>query len=135
MERISVSVVLAGISAILLTIFGIWSAAMMALVVLIALDIASGWTRAIIQKELSSSASWKGMLKKLLIFGAVALANQADVLAGSGILIKSAVVVFYCATEGLSVLENLAAVGLPIPPVLRDALKQLNGKKFSPPAK
>jgi phage-related holin len=49
-------------------------------------------------------------------------------------LIKSAVVIFYCATEGLSVLENLAAVGLPVPSVLRDALKQLNRKKFIPPS-
>jgi toxin secretion/phage lysis holin len=134
MQRISVAMILAGIGAILFSIFGAWSAAMTALVVLISLDIISGWARAIIQKELSSKVSWNGVLKKLLIFGAVALAAQADVLASSGLLIKSAVVIFYCATEGLSVLENLAAVGLPVPSVLRDALKQLNRKKFIPPS-
>ena len=133
MERFSVGLILAGIGAVLFSIFGAWSTAMTALVILISLDIVSGWARAIIQKELSSKVSWNGMLKKLLIFGAVALAAQADCLASSGILIKSAVVIFYCATEGLSVLENLAAIGLPIPPVLRDALKQLNQKKFIPP--
>lgn len=133
MDRITVSAVLAGISAILLTIFGAWSAAMTALVILIALDIVSGWTRAIVQKELTSDASWKGMLKKMLIILAVAVAAQADILVKSGELIRDAVVIFYCATEGLSILENLTAAGLPIPSVLRDALKGLNGKKFKSP--
>jgi toxin secretion/phage lysis holin len=133
MERFSVSAILAAICAILLTIFGVWSTAMTALVILIALDIVSGWTRAIIQKELTSDASWKGMLKKMLVILAVAVAAQADILVKSDELIRDAVVIFYCATEGLSILENLAAAGLPIPKVLRDALMGLNHKKFKPP--
>jgi toxin secretion/phage lysis holin len=130
MNEMTLKVGIAALAAFACTIFGVWSATMTTLVVLIALDIVSGWTRAFCQQQLSSKESFRGTFKKVLIFAAVALAAQADTLVGTATTLRDAVVIFYCASEGLSVLENMVAAGLPVPDVLRQALVQLNGKKM-----
>ena len=127
--------VLAGFLAAILSILGGWSAAMTTLVILIGLDILSGFTRAYVQRTLSSKESYRGIGKKLLILIAVALAAQLDNLMGEASLLRDAVVVFYCASEGLSIVENLVAAGLPVPDQLKAALAQLNGNKFEDGAK
>ena len=135
MRENAVTAVLAGILAVIFAIFGGWTAAMTTLVILIGLDIASGFTRGYVQRVLSSKESYRGIGKKLLILIAVALAAQLDTLVGDANLLRDAVVVFYCASEGLSIVENLVAAGLPVPEQLRAALVQLNGKKFEDGAK
>ena len=130
MRENAVTAVLAGILAVIFAIFGGWTAAMTTLVILIGLDIASGFTRGYVQRVLSSKESYRGIGKKLLILIAVALAAQLDTLVGDANLLRDAVVVFYCASEGLSIVENLVAAGLPVPEQLKAALAQLNGKKF-----
>ena len=127
--------VLAGFLAAILSILGGWSAAMTTLVILIGLDILSGFTRAYVQRTLSSKESYRGIGRKLLIMIAVALAAQLDNLMGEASLLRDAVVVFYCASESLSIVENLVAAGLPVPDQLKAALAQLNGKKFEDGAK
>lgn len=135
MKETGVTAILAGCLAAILSIFGGWSAAMTTLVILIGLDIVSGFTRAYVQRTLSSKESYRGIGKKLLIMIAVALAAQLDNLMGDASLLRDAVVVFYCASEGLSIVENLVATGLPVPDQLKAALAQLNGKKFEDGAK
>ena len=130
MKENIVTAALAGVLAAILSIFGGWSAAMTTLVVLIGLDIISGFVRAYVQQTLSSKESYRGIGRKLLIMIAVALAAQLDNLMGEASLLRDAVVVFYCASEGLSIVENLVAAGLPVPDQLKAALAQLNGKKF-----
>lgn len=111
-------------------LFGGWSQAMTALVILVVLDVITGFIRAFVQQGLSSKESFRGMTKKLLIFVLVAVAVQVDMLAGTNGIMRNVVVIFYCVSEGLSVLENCVASGLPVPDILRQALKQLNEKKF-----
>jgi len=125
-----VMAVLALIGGWLSTLFGGWDNAMVVLATFIALDFVSGWVRAFIQKELSSDESIRGIAKKVFIFLIVAVAAQADRLTGSA-LVRNAVITFYCASEALSILENSVAAGLPVPEFLKEALKQLNEKKFS----
>lgn len=125
-----VMAILALIGGWLSTLFGGWDNAMVVLATFIALDFVSGWVRAFIQKELSSDESIRGIAKKVFIFLIVAVAAQADRLTGSA-LVRNAVITFYCASEALSILENSVAAGLPVPEFLKEALKQLNEKKFS----
>ena len=127
-----VKVVIAGLVATTTTLFGGWDDAMLILTIFIALDILSGWTRAFIQKELSSDESFRGTAKKLLIYVVVCVAAQVDRFTGTAVA-RNAVIAFYCATEALSILENSVAAGLPVPEFLSAALKQLNGKKFPEP--
>jgi toxin secretion/phage lysis holin len=121
-------------AGILLTaIVGHWSAPMTALLILMAADFASGMIRAYEQKKLSSAEAGKGIFRKFLMTGLlVVLGAQADIMLGTA-LWRDAVVLFYCASEGLSILENAVALGLPVPSVLKDALQQLNEKKYLEP--
>ena len=120
---------LAGIIAAATTLFGGWDDAMAILTIFIALDIVSGWIRAICQKRLNSNVSFRGVAKKALIYVIVAVAAQADRFTGTN-LVRNAVIAFYCGTEALSILENTVASGLPVPEFLKQVLEKLNKGKF-----
>ena len=80
-------------------------------------------------KTLSSTVGFKGLLRKVLIFLIVGLANILDVyVLGANAVLRSAVIFFYIANEGLSIIENLGETGLPIPKKLKDVLAQLRKK-------
>lgn len=123
--------ILAAISAGALAIFGGWDMTLKALAILMGLDIVSGVIRGFVQQQLSSKVSFRGIGKKFCIALVVALAVQVDMLAGTDGLMRNAIVIFYCASEGLSIVENVVAAGLPVPDILRDALAQLNEEKVS----
>jgi toxin secretion/phage lysis holin len=109
---------------------GAWDQLMTALVILMAVDVATGFVRAFVQQRLSSKESFRGIAKKVLIFALLAVAVQVDVLTGLQGTTRDVVAAFYCASEGLSILENSVAAGMPAPDVLRQALEQLNASKF-----
>lgn len=92
-------------------------------------DYISGVMCAIIDKRLSSEVGFRGIFKKILIFVMVAIGHLADrELIGSGDAVRSAAVFFYISNESISLLENAAHIGLPVPQKLRDILAQLHGK-------
>ena len=100
---------------------------LIALIVLMALDYLSGVMCAIADKKLSSAVGFKGICKKVLILMLVGVANIIDVhVVGSGAVLRGAVICFYLSNEGLSLLENAAYLGLPIPEKLKDILAQLH---------
>ena len=102
---------------------------LIALIVLMALDYLSGVMCAIVDKKLSSAIGFKGICKKVLILMLVGVANIIDVhVVGTGAVLRGAVICFYLSNEGLSLLENAAHIGLPIPDKLRDILSQLHDK-------
>ncbi len=125
-----VTAALAAVVATLTTLLGGWDTAMEILTIFICLDIVSGWIRALVQRELSSSESYQGIAKKVLIYAIVAVAAQADRLTGTA-LVRNVVITWYCATEALSIVENSVAAGLPVPEFLKQALKALNSEKFT----
>ncbi|NLX63261.1 MAG: phage holin family protein [Clostridiaceae bacterium] len=101
-----------------------------ALLAFVAIDYITGVLCAIMDKELSSEIGWKGILKKVLIFVVVGVAHVLDTQilgssGGSGAL-RTAVIFFYLTNEGVSILENAAHMGLPIPDKLKSVLKQLH---------
>ena len=100
------------------------------LLVLIVLDYVTGFYRAAKQSELSSKEGWNGILRKVLIFVVVCVAHQVDRMVGTGSTVRNVTVAFYCANEGISILENAAASGLPIPEIIKKALKALNETKY-----
>jgi len=100
---------------------------LIALIVLMALDYLSGVMCAIVDKKLSSAVGFKGICKKVLILMLVGVANIIDVhVVGTGAVLRGAVICFYLSNEGLSLLENAAYLGLPIPEKLKDILAQLH---------
>ena len=102
---------------------------LIALIVLMALDYLSGVMCAIVDKKLSSAIGFKGICKKVLILMLVGVANIIDThVVGSGAVLRGAVICFYLSNEGLSLLENAAYLGLPIPEKLKEILAQLHNR-------
>lgn len=103
---------------------------LIALVVFMALDYITGLMCAIVDKKLSSAVGFKGICKKVLILMLVGVANILDVhVVGQGSALRGAVIAFYLSNEGLSLLENAAYIGLPIPDKLREILEQLHNRE------
>ncbi len=100
-----------------------------ALIAFVAVDYVTGVLRAIVEKQLSSRIGARGITKKVAIFLVVGIAHLIDVyMLGDGAALRTAVIFFYVTNEGVSLLENATAVGLPVPEKLKDVLAQLHGK-------
>ena len=103
---------------------------MTALLIFMVLDYITGLMCAIADKKLSSAVGFKGICKKVLILMLVGVANVVDIhIVGTGSALRSAVICFYLSNEGLSLLENAAHIGLPIPDKMKDVLAQLHGRE------
>lgn len=89
-------------------------------------DYISGVVAAICTKTLDSNVGYKGLLRKILIFIVVGAGHVVDELMTPGeSLIRTALIAYYLANEGISILENTARAGLPVPDRIRRALEQL----------
>lgn len=93
-------------------------------------DYISGIIRAGFERKLSSKIGFKGILKKIMIFIIVGIANICDKsLIKNEPMIRNAIIFFYIANEGLSILENALAMDLPIPKKLKILLEQFKEEK------
>ena len=100
-----------------------------ALIIFMTLDYVTGLMCAIVDKKLSSSVGFRGIFKKMLIVLLVGVAHVVDMhIVGAGNALRSAVVCFYLSNEGVSLLENAAHLGLPIPEKLKAILQQLHDR-------
>lgn len=124
-----ISIVFATIGVWLGLFIGPVNGLLIALIVFVIIDYTTGVIAAVVTKTLSSTVGFKGLLRKVLIFLIVGLANILDVyVLGANAVLRSAVIFFYIANEGLSIIENLGETGLPIPKKLKDVLAQLRKK-------
>ena len=100
-----------------------------ALAVFVVIDYITGVMCAIADKKLSSSVGFKGICRKVLIFALVGVAHIIDAqVIKTGSVLRTAVIFFYLSNEGVSLLENAAHLGLPIPEKLKDVLEQLHDR-------
>lgn len=100
---------------------------MYALITFVVIDYVTGLMVAVLEKKLSSEIGFRGIFKKVLIFVFVGIGNIIDVhLIKNSSAIRTAVIFFYISNEGISIIENSAKIGLPIPEKLKDILEQLN---------
>lgn len=125
MEKTTITLATAEVCTILYFLFGEFDIALQCLLVFIALDYISGLIKAYCTKTLSSKIGFKGILKKVGILAIVALSVSLDRLGGDTGAIRTLVIYYFVANEGLSVLENLADAGIPIPNSIKKALKNI----------
>lgn len=99
------------------------------LLAFVVLDYLTGIMCAIVDKKLSSEIGFKGIFKKVLIFVLVGVGHLMDlqILGAAGVL-RTAVIFFYLSNEGVSLVENAAHLGLPIPAKLKAVLEQLHDR-------
>ncbi len=102
---------------------------LLALVAFAAADYLTGVMCAISDRNLSSNVGFKGICRKVLIFLLVGIANILDVrVIGTGSVLRTAVIFFYISNEGVSLLENAAHLGLPVPEKIKAVLEQLHDR-------
>ena len=98
-----------------------------ALIAFVVIDYITGIMCAVADKKLSSAVGFKGICKKVLIFALGGLGHILDTrVIGAGSVLRTAVIFFYLSNEGISLLENAAHLGLPVPKKLKDILEQLH---------
>lgn len=98
-----------------------------ALIAFTVIDYITGVMCAITDKNLSSAVGFKGICRKVLIFTLVGIGNIVDVyVLGQAGVLRTAIIFFYLSNEGVSIMENTAHLGLPIPAKLKEVLEQLH---------
>ena len=103
-----------------------------ALLAFVVIDYITGVMCAIADKNLSSEVGFKGICRKVLIFLLVGISNVLDVqVIGTGSVLRIAVIFFYISNEGVSLLENAAHLGLPVPEKIKTVLEQLHDRSES----
>jgi len=128
---------LAAAGAFLVWLLGGWDVLAQALVLLMGLDVLGGLVQAFYERKLNSSIMRRGLLRKTGYFAAIALAVLVDrALFQSAPAFRTLVLSYLCVNEALSVLEHLAAIGVPLPRQLKHALeklrKELNDDESNP---
>ncbi len=119
----------AGMGAALGEYLGSYDGLLYALVAFIVTDYITGVLCAMVEKRLSSSVGFRGICQKVFILALVGVANVLDVyMVGNSCVLRTAVIFFYCANEGISIVENAARIGLPVPEKLTNVMKQLKSK-------
>jgi len=103
-----------------------------ALLAFVVIDYLTGVMCAINDRTLSSEVGFRGICRKVLIFLMVGIANILDVhVIRTGSVLRTAAIFFYISNEGISLLENAAHLGLPVPKKIKAVLEQLHGRADS----
>ena len=111
-------------------LFGGWDVALIVLVCFMAIDYLTGVINAVLSKKLSSQVGFKGLAKKLFVVLMLIVAVMLDRLVNGGQWIfRTLVAYFYIANEGISIIENVARLGVPIPQRIVEILEQIKEKE------
>lgn len=118
-------------SGIVEGVLGGWDDLLSALILFMVVEYLTQILVAILNKKRTNEIGFCGIAKKVSIIFLVAIGNVIDVLViQNGSIIRTAVIFFYLSNEGITIIENVAILGLPIPQRLKDILEQLkDGKK------
>lgn len=109
-------------------LIGGFDIAIQSLLIVMVVDYLTGIASAIYNKELSSKIGFKGIIKKFCYLCVVALSVVIDNLTGQSGLIRTLVIYFFVANDGLSIIENMAEMGVKLPQKLIDSLEQIKRK-------
>ena len=122
----TIQIIFAAIGAYIGWFLGGFDGLLYALVAFVVLDYITGLMVAILDKKLSSSIGFKGIFKKVLIFIFVGIGHIIDsYILQNGSAVRTAVIFFYLSNEGLSIVENAAKIGLPVPESLKKVFTEL----------
>ena len=128
------------VGAVIANSLGGWDTGLQTLVILMAVDYVTGVLCALVWKKslkstngtFESNASFRGLIRKMVILLCVLVACRVDVYTGTD-MARDAVILFFIANDGLSIVENLGIMGVPIPPAIQNAFAALKGKAETTP--
>ena len=110
-------------------LFGGMDNALISLLVIFLLDYITGMIKAYKQKKLNSKIGIYGILKKLGMLCMVGVGSVVDHLTGDTGFIRTSIIYYLVANEGLSIIENLGEIDVLVPEFLKDKLEQLKDKE------
>lgn len=116
---------LSTIGYLLIFLLGGWDIALQCLLIAISLDYVSGLIKAYSTKTLSSKIGFRGLIKKVGLLIVVMIGVIIDKVTGGTGAVRTLVIYYFVANEGLSIIENLSVAGVPIPKSIKKALKAL----------
>jgi len=116
------------ITSVLVFVWGGWTDLFAIFLILVILDFVFGVLAGFVNKELSSYRGTHGIAKKIMVIFVIAVAHILDLILGTGDIIRNATLSFYCVIEIVSITENLAKSGIPIPEKVLDALQIIGDK-------
>lgn len=106
-------------------LFGQFDIALQCFLVAVVLDYITGVLDAGYNKRLSSKIGLKGILKKIALLCLIALAVVIDKITGADGIVRTLIIYYLVANEGLSIVENLAEMNIIIPEFIKEKLEQL----------
>ena len=112
-----------------IALIGGWDVNIEVLLIIMGLDVITGVVRAAKQKDIASTAAFDGIVKKFIILTLVVLSYQGSRLIGDNVL-RNTTIYSFCFTEGVSVMENAAAMKVIVPESLWAFFRQTAKKKF-----
>lgn len=118
-----------GCGLIATDLFGANSLLFHTLLLFVGVDYITGLLASVVNRRLSSQVGRIGIAKKVMMFAVIATAHLIDELLGGGHLLRDGTITFYLCNELISILENSAQVGIPIPGRLRQAIHILKQKE------
>lgn len=117
-----------GCLSLIIYLIGGYDILIKTLLVMMVIDYITGIMKGYKNKNINSNIAYRGLRKKVMVLFIVMAASQMDVIL-QGVGIRTLVLIFYVATEFLSILENAAILGIPIPEKLKVALEQCRDKQ------
>lgn len=123
--KTGISLFISALTTGIVYFLGGWDIALKLLLIIVVLDYITGVLKAINNKEVNSHIGLKGIIKKFGYFIIVAVAVILDRIMGDTGAIRTLVIYFFIANDGISILENWGGMGLPLPQKLFDVLEQL----------
>lgn len=120
-----ISFIISTLATTIVYYLGGWDIALQTLLIIIVLDYITGVCKAIHNKKLNSEIGLRGIIKKVGYLIIVAVSVILDRIAGNTGAIRTLVIYFFVANEGISILENWGGMGLPLPQKLTDVLEQM----------
>lgn len=94
-----------------------------ALILFVVMDYMTGICVAIQKRQLSSQIGTKGITKKIAIFIVIAFCHILDIyFTGSESPLEAVATIFYTTNEGISILENISVLGVPLPAKIQQTL-------------
>ena len=127
--NIIIKTVFGGLATFFSFILGGLDYSIQALIIIMIIDYLTGISKSYVSAKLNSNRGLKGIVKKVCMLCLVAVAVILDQVTGNSGLIRTFVIYYLIANEGLSIIENLGEMDIIVPDFLKKKLEQLKSSQ------